>query len=86
MAEQIEAKLHMYDRLSMTNKKSSPPFDVQHIIWQPYWIEGKILINVYSGTAESINMKLHSYDEAVMWNDESKFQLNRPHGLAVMLD
>ncbi len=76
----------MYDRLSMTNKKFSPAFDVRHIVWQPYWIEGKILINVYSGTAASINVKLQSYDGTVMWNEGFKVQLDRPHGLAAMLD
>ena len=85
-AEQIEAKLHIYDRLSMTNKKFSPSFDVQHILWQPYWIEGKILINVYSGTATSINVKLQKDDAAYMCNEGFKFQLDRPHGLAAMLD
>ena len=44
------------------------------------------LINVYSATAGSINMKLQSCDAAVMWSDELKFQLDRPHGLAAMLD
>ena len=56
------------------------------MVLQPYWIEGKILINVYSGTAESINMKLNSYDVAEMWNEDLKFQLERPHDLAAMLD
>jgi len=76
----------MYDRLSMTNKKFSPPFDVRRIVWQPYWIEGKILINVYSGTTASINVKLQLYDGTFMSNEVFKFQLDRPHGLAAMLN
>ena len=76
----------MYDRLSITNEKFYPPFDVRHIVWQPYWIEGKILINVYSGTTASINVKLQFYDGTVMCNEGFKFQLDRPHGLAAMLD
>ena len=56
------------------------------MVWQPYWIEGKILNNVYSGTTASINVNLHSYDAAVMWNEGFEFQLDRPHGLAAKLD
>ena len=61
---------------SMTN---ASPFDVRHIVWQPYWIEGKILINVFSGTATSINVKLQRDDAADMRNEVFKFQLDRPH-------
>ena len=56
------------------------------VVWQPCWIEGEILINVYSGTTASINVNLQSYDGALMWNEGFKFQLHRPHGLAAMLD
>ena len=55
-------------------------------VWQPYWIEGKILINVYSGTATSINVKLQRDDAADIRNEVFKFQLDRPHVLAAMLD
>ena len=41
MAEQIEAKKHMYDHLSMTNKNFSPPLYVRRIVWQPYGLKGK---------------------------------------------
>ena len=70
----------------MRNKKFSSPFDVRHIVWQPSWIEGKILINVYSGTTVSINVKHQSYDATAMWNEGLKFQLDRAQGLAAMLD
>ena len=76
----------MYDPLSMTNKNFTLPFDVRHIVWQPYWIEGKILIDVYSGTATSINVKLQRDDAADIRNEVFKFQLDRPHVLAAMLD
>ena len=64
-AEQIEAKFHMYDRLSMTNKKFSPLL-MSDTVWQSYWTEGKILINVYSGIAASIYVTLHNYNRADM--------------------
>ena len=73
MAEQIEAKLYRYDCLSMTNKKFPPPFDVGHMVWQPYWIEGKILNIVYSGTTASFNVKLERYDQGEMWNASLEF-------------
>ena len=76
----------MYDRLFLLNKKFSPPFDVRHNVWKPYWIEGKILINAYSGTATSINVKLQRDDAADIQNEVFKFQLNRPHVLAAILD
>ena len=55
-------------------------------VLQPYWTEGKILINVYSGTATSINVKVKRDDAADLWNEVFKFQLDRPHALAAMLD
>ena len=42
----------------------------------------KILNNVFSGTAESIDMKLLIYDLVMMGNTCFKFQLDRTHGLA----
>ena len=86
MAEQIETKHYRYKRLSMTNKKFPSLFDLGHIVWQPYWIEGKILNNVYFGTAASIDVKLHNYDIADMGNVRFKFQLDQPHGLAIILE
>ena len=86
MAEQIEAKLCRYDRLSMTNKKFPCPFDVGHMDWQPYWIKGKIFHDIYSGTVAALNVKLESYDSPIMWNEGFQFQLDRPHGLAAILD
>ena len=55
------------------------------MVWQPYWIEEKILNNVYSGTAASFNVKLHNYDPADMWNVRFKFAPNRPQGLAARI-
>ena len=60
---------------------------ISHMVWQPYWIEGNILNNVYSGTAALINVSLHSYDVAFMWNACFKFQPDRlPHSVAAILD
>jgi len=52
---------------------------------QPCWIEGEILINVYSGTAVSIYVKLQNYYLAHMWNIVLKFQPDRPHILAARI-
>ena len=41
MAEQIEAKLYTYDRLSMRNKKIYTYEIIGYIVWQPYWIYPK---------------------------------------------
>ena len=79
-------KLYRDDRLSMMNKKFPPPFDAGHMVWQPNWIEGKILNNVCSGTAASFNVNLHIDDDAEMWNVSFKFQSDQPHGLAAVLD
>ena len=81
----MEAKLYKYDRLSMINKKFSTPFDVGHMVWQPYWIEGKILNNIYSGTAASIYAKLDNYNLADMQNIGLKFQPDRPRNLAARI-
>ena len=69
----------------MTNKKFPPPFEVRCNVWQPYWIEGKILINVYSGTTASINVKHQLYGGTLMRNEGLKFQRDRAQGLAAML-
>ena len=85
MAQQIEAKLYRHAHLSMMNKKFPTLFDIGHMVWQPYWIEGKILNNVYSGTTASFNVKLHNYDLAGMSNERFKFQPDQPQGLAAII-
>ena len=82
MAVQIETKLYRCDCVSMLNKNFPTVFDVSYIVWQPYWIEGKILNNVYSETTASINVRLHNYDQLDMWNGCFKFQPRQPQCLA----
>ena len=55
------------------------------MVWQPCWIEGKILNNIYSGTTASIYVKLQNYNLADMRNIGLKFQPNWPHGLAAKI-
>ena len=68
------------------NKMFLTLFDIGQMVWQRYWIEGKILNNVDSGTATSINVKLHKFDLTDMVNVRFKFQPDRPHGSAAILD
>ena len=49
VAEQIEVKLYMYDRLSMRNKRFT--HIIGHMAWQPYWIDPK----TYENTPLKIN-------------------------------
>ena len=39
VAEQIEAKLYLYDRLPVHEEGKVHTYDViGHMVWQPYWI------------------------------------------------
>ena len=58
---------------------------IGNTVWQPYWIEGKILNNIYSGTTASMNVKLKNYNPAGMGTVSVKFQPNCPHGLAAII-
>ena len=60
-------------------------WNIRVMMEQSCWIEGEILINVYSGTAVSIYVKLQNYYLAHMWNIFFKFQPDRPHGLAARI-
>ena len=55
------------------------------MVWQQCWIEGKILNNIYSGTAASIYAKLDNYNLADMQNIGLKFQPDRPRNLAARI-
>ena len=47
-----------------------------HMVWQPYWIEEKLLNNVFSGTTSSIDMKLQNYDLVVVPPTTSALGIN----------
>ena len=60
MAEQTEAKLYMYDRPSMRNKRFTDDV-IGHVVWQLYWILPQTYKKIFfSRTAGQFEGKLHT--------------------------